>query len=122
LSTSVIEDPLEVIRAYFRAVDANDIDGVMRLFHEEIVYERPGYGEISGKQRLRHFYSEERIIARGHHEIEGMVADGDRVVAWGSFVGSSRAGGELNERFCDVYEMRDSTMYRRRTYFFRPAV
>lgn len=118
----VIDDPREVIRAYFRAVDANDVDGAVALFHEELVYERPGYEPILGRERLRHFFRDERVIAEGRHEIEGVLVDGDRVAAWGSFAGTSRTGAALSESFCDIYEMQDHTIYRRRTFFFRPAV
>ena len=122
MTSSVTDDPRELIRAYFCAVDANDVDRVLELFHEDIVYERPGYDAISGKDRLRHFFAEERIIAAGRHDIEGLLVDGEHVAAWGSFVGTSRTGADLSESFCDVYQMRDRTIYRRRTFFFRPAV
>lgn len=116
------DDSRELIRAYFRAVDANDIDSVVESFHDDIVYERPGYEAISGKDRLRQFFTEERIIAEGRHAVEDVLVDGDRVAAWGSFAGKSRTGADLRESFCDVYEMRDDKIYRRRTFFFRPAV
>jgi ketosteroid isomerase-like protein len=112
----------DTIRSYFDAIDANDIERVLSLYADDVVYERPGYDAIDGKQQLRHFFVDERVIASGRHRIDGVIVDGDRVSAWGSFAGLSRTGAELNERWCDVYEFRDALIARRCTYFFRPAV
>lgn len=115
-------DSRETIRDYFAAVDANDFDRVLELFDDQVVYERPGYEPIQGKERLRRFFTEDRVIATGRHDIEGLLAEGDRVTAWGAFKGKSRTGVDLSEGWCDVYELRDARICRRRTYFFRPAV
>jgi ketosteroid isomerase-like protein len=116
------EGSRDVIRRYFAAIDANDIDGVLELFHDDVRYERPGYEPIAGKERLRHFFTVERVIASGRHDIEGIVVADDQVAAWGMFTGLSRAGAELSEGWCDVYGFQDGRIWRRRTYFFRPAV
>ena len=115
-------DPREVIRTYFDAVDANDFDLVLEQFNSAVVYERPGYPPIRGKARLHQFFTEERVIALGRHDLEGIVVEGDQVVAWGAFAGTSRTGAALSERWCDVYKFREGRIDRRRTYFFRPAV
>lgn len=116
------QDPRDVVCNYFAAVDANDFDRLIELFDDEVVYERPGYDAIEGKQQLKRFYASERVIASGEHTVRGVVADGDRVTAWGDFRGTSRTGAQLSEGWCDVYQFRDARIYRRRTYFYRPAV
>ncbi len=117
-----VTDPRDIIRTYFDAVDANDLDQVLEQFHTDVVYERPGYPQLEGKQRLRHFFTEERVIATGRHDVEGIVVEGEQATAWGAFTGISRTGSALSERWCDVYWFRDGRIERRRTYFFRPAV
>jgi ketosteroid isomerase-like protein len=112
----------DVIRRYFAAIDANDIDAVLDVFHDEVRYERPGYEPIDGKERLRRFFTVERVIASGRHDIEGILVDNDQVSAWGMFTGLSRTGAELSEGWCDVYRFQSDRIWRRRTYFFRPAV
>jgi ketosteroid isomerase-like protein len=120
--TTRTTDPRQTIRAYFDAVDANDFVRVLEQFDPDAVYERPGYPPLEGRDRLRTFFIEERIIATGRHDIEGIVVDGEQVTAWGSFTGTSRTGGALNEGWCDVYQFHDGRIARRRTYFYRPAV
>lgn len=119
---STVTDPREAIRTYFDAVDANDFDRVLEQFHADVVYERPGYPPLEGKERLRRFFTEERVIATGHHDVEGIVVEGEQVTAWGAFAGTSHTGVALSERWCDVYRFRDGRIDQRRTYFFRPAV
>ena len=119
---SAAEEARTTIRNYFDAVDANDFDRVISLFDSDIVYDRPGYDPIRGVERLRQFFTNDRVIASGKHEIEGILVDGDQVAAWGRFSGQSRSGAELNESFCDIYEMKGTRICGRRTYFFRPGV
>lgn len=111
-----------VINAYFRHVDANDFDAVVALFESKAIYERPGYAPIDGLDQLRRFYANDRVVGSGRHQIEGVIVEADVACAWGSFSGLSRAGGELNERWCDVYEFVNAQISHRRTHFFRPAV
>lgn len=119
---TTVNDPRETIRTYFAAIDANDFDRVLAQFQPDAVYERPGYPALEGTQRLRQFFTQERIIASGNHDVEGIVVEGDQVTAWGSFSGTSRTGAALSEGWCDVYRFREGLIARRRTYFFRPAV
>jgi ketosteroid isomerase-like protein len=116
------QDLRDTVRRYFAAVDANDFDRVLELFDDNVIYERPGYDPIEGKERLKRFFTSERVIANGAHDIQGVLAEGDRVSAWGEFEGTSRTGTQLREGWCDIYEFRDARIFRRRTYFFRPAV
>lgn len=116
------KDVRTVVGAYFAAVDANDFDALLELFDDDIVYERPGYEPMRGKDRLRQFFTTERVIASGKHQIEDILAVGDKATAWGSFQGTSHDGNTLSEKFCDVYEFRNQRIYRRSTYFFRAAV
>lgn len=113
----------DVIVACFAAVDEEDFAGLLRGYAEDVVYERPGYPRITGRDALDHFYRVERTIARGRHTIEGILCeDGDGVAAWGSFTGVSRAGGRLTERWCDIYVFQHNLIVFRRTHFFRPGV
>ncbi|MEV1290457.1 nuclear transport factor 2 family protein [Micromonospora sp. NPDC049679] len=111
-----------VVRDYFAAIDANDIEKVLRLFHEGAVYERPGYEAIRGKDELRRFYTEKRVIATGSHDVAGILVEGTQATAWGSFAGRSHARKPLEERWCDVYGFLGVQIAYRRTHFFRPAV
>lgn len=112
----------EVIAACFAAVDEPDLDALLVRYADDVVYERPGYPPIVGRDALEHFYYVERRIAVGQHTIEGVLCENGRGAAWGSFEGLSRTGDRLAERWCDVYAFERDLIVFRRTHFYRPGV
>jgi len=112
----------KLIRDMFAAIDRREFDTLNEFFTADICYERPGYEPLHGLSELEHFYRHVRIIRDGRHEIEYVVLRSDAAACWGRFVGESHAGTELEERFADVYVLRDGRIARRTTHFFRPAI
>ena len=106
----------------FQAVDSNDWNAMSRIFHADVTYERPGYEPFVGRERVLQFYSQERVIASGKHQLEQVVFDHDQGACWGRFVGLKKDGSEVDERFADVYCFEDGKIKSRRSYFYRPAV
>jgi ketosteroid isomerase-like protein len=106
----------------FRIIDRCEWPSLCDVFHDDVTYERPGYGTFVGIDALRHFYCAVRIIESGTHVIEGVVCSGLEAASWGEFVGVSRHGEPLQERFADVYRFSGDKIIRRRSHFFRPAV
>lgn len=117
-----VDERKAVVESYFQCVDANDFDRLVHLFTVDTVYERPGYEPILGREALRSFYAQDRVIASGQHHIDQVVVEGDWACAWGSFSGRSRSGAELREKWCDVYRFLGAEICHRRTHFFRAAV
>lgn len=112
----------ESVDQLFAAIDSSDWEALAQLFHEDIVYERPGYPPFAGRQRVLQFYRDERIIAAGKHHLEEVVVNDHSGACWGRFVGVLKDGREVDERFADVYVYEDGKIKARRSYFFRPAV
>lgn len=110
------------IREMFRRVDDSEWDSLPRFFHEEIVYERPGYSPLVGLERVLLFYEQERVIARGTHLIDHVVIGEGVGACWGRLEGILKDGSETNERFADVYSFDGGKIVSRRSYFFRPAI
>ncbi|HET7233651.1 MAG TPA: aminotransferase class IV [Longimicrobium sp.] len=106
----------------FRKIDSRDWVALEASLHEDVVYERPGYDPLVGRDRVLHFYREERVIAAGQHHLERVVIDGDSGACWGRFVGVHKNGSPIDERFADVYLLKDGRIHARRSFFFRPAV
>jgi uncharacterized protein len=111
-----------LIRKMFDTIDIRRWDDLGQCFTVDVVYERPGYEPLFGLDALDHFYRAVRIIASGEHQIERLIAYPDAAACWGRFVGADRNGRPLNERFSDVYELRNGLVARRVTHFFRPAI
>lgn len=111
-----------IVKQLFCAVDSHNWSALSSLFHPEIVYERPGYAPLVGRDEVLHFYREERMIASGQHHIEQIVEQGNCAVCWGAFVGVVKNGSAADARFADVYVFAQGQIIQRRTYFYRPAV
>lgn len=112
----------DLITTMFEVIDLQSWTDLETFFHEDVVYERPGYDPIRGIQNLMHFYKERRVIASGTHELEGITADREYAACWGRFVGTHKDGSPLDERFSDVYTVKNGQIATRRSFFFRPAV
>ena len=82
----------ETIHSYYGRVDAGDHDGLLALFADDIVYERPGQGSIEGIDALSRFYREERPLSDGEHDVLTVVVNGDTAAVRGVF--SGRQGDE----------------------------
>src|SRR5262249_47917670 len=112
----------EIILKLFSAIDSSDWESLEKLFHREIIYERPGYETFGGSDRVMYFYRNERILSSGKHHLERIVLDGDYGACWGRFIDFKKDGYKVDERFVDVYSFDKGKIKTRRSYFFRPAV
>lgn len=112
----------ELVVELFRAIDFQDWKRLTNIFHNEIVYERPGYLPFIGIERLLQFYQQERIIASGTHQIEQITIEENYGACWGQFIGIGKDESDINERFADTFSFEDGKIKTRRTHFFRPAV
>jgi ketosteroid isomerase-like protein len=114
--------PARQVRGMFASIDAADWDALAERFDPEVVYERPGYPEFVGRERVLDFYRNERIVVSGRHEIEGVVVEGDTGASWGRMRGTLSDGSQADVRFAEVYSFARARIRTRRSYFFRAAV
>ncbi len=117
-----MKDREGLVRRYYELVDAGDLEAMYELFHDRIVYRRPGYAPIEGKRFFRDFYEAFRVIADGRHEVENLVIEGERVAVQGSFEGTLKDGSRTSLRFADFFVFHDMTIIRRDTYFDAPLI
>jgi ketosteroid isomerase-like protein len=111
------------VRRYYETVDRDDVDAVVELFSDEIVYERPGYPTIHGHAQLREFYDKSRVIESGKHVVATVVANYPQVAVNGQFNGRLRSGSTVSVRFADFFRLDgDGRFVRRDTFFFAPSV
>jgi ketosteroid isomerase-like protein len=106
----------------YQTIDACDWDALEGMLHADVVYERPGYDPLVGRERVLRFYREERLVASGRHEVYGVLHDGDRAACWGRMRGTLRDGSPADVQFSDVYSFQAGKIRTRRSYFFSPAV
>lgn len=107
---------VDMVREYYRRIDANDTDWVLSLFAADAVYERAD-ATYRGAEEIRNFFCIRRRI-RGTHAIDHLwrVAQ-DTVVTLGKFEGVGGAGDPRSVGFADVWKF-DPTgrIERRRTF------
>lgn len=111
------------VRRYYELVDSGDTDGLVALFAPDAVYHRPGYEPIIGHLGLTRFYTGERVIREGRHDLSTIVAHDREVAVHGEFNGVLHDGREVSLRFCDFFVLGpDESFTRRDTFFFAPMV
>lgn len=106
----------------FAIIGSANFDELSQVFNPDCVYERPGYEPLQGLPRLEKFYHEQRIIAHRKHHVTAVTSGDNHVICYGEFIGESRDGKHLQERFADVYDIQNDKISKRTTYFFRPAI
>ncbi|MDL4818700.1 nuclear transport factor 2 family protein [Actinomadura opuntiae] len=112
----------KTVREYYRLVDAEDVDGLLDLFADDAVYDRPGYPTMRGRSDLARFYGGERVIAGGRHTLDRVVASTPQIAVTGSFEGVLKDGSETRVRFADFFVLDGPRIVQRDTYFFAPLV
>lgn len=112
----------ERIKDMFRAIDACDWQALACFFHPDMVYERPGYAPLVGREQVLHFYRHERMIVSGVHQVDGVAVDKNAAASWGRLRATLKDGSIAEVQFADVYTFTDDRIRVRRSYFFRPAV
>ena len=114
-----------VVRAYYAAVDADDVETLIGLFAADATYERPGYEPFVGHEALRAFYTGDRVIASGKHTLDAVVVDatGEQVAVHGRFEGTLKDGSAASVGFADFWVLDETgRALTRRTFFDSPAV
>ncbi len=116
-------DPAANVRRYYELVDAGDIQGLIELFAPDAEYRRPGYEPLVGRDELRRFYTRDRVIDRGRHEIEALLTGADGIAVRGRFTGTLRDGSTAEAGFADFFTPTEEGLFAQRiTYFYSPLV
>jgi ketosteroid isomerase-like protein len=115
-------DPEVAVKRYYERVDAQDVAGILELFAPDVVYRRPGYEPIRGRDELETFYREQRVIESGRHTVIRVVRDENDIAVQGTFEGTLRDGSTTQLEFADFYRTTERGFAERTTYFYTPLV
>lgn len=111
-----------VVRRYYELVDRGDVEGLIALFARDSVYLRPGYQPLRGHDELRRFYTEDRMIREGRHELDAVIVNETSAAARGAFRGTLRDDRRVEVRFADFFVFAGDRFAYRETFFFAPMV
>jgi SnoaL-like domain len=84
---------LPIVQKYYAEVDKGVVDEVVGLFEVDAEYSRPAYAHMNGREAIRSFYADDRMIESGVHNSESIVSDSKTVAVEGSFKGTVRGAG-----------------------------
>jgi ketosteroid isomerase-like protein len=115
-------DPEVLVRRYYDLVDAADVEGLLGLFSDTVVYERQGTARSTGKDALRRFYREGRIIASGAHTLGEVLVGKVWVAVRGAFRGVLKNGDAVDLEFTDWFHVENGVIERRQSLFPGRAV
>lgn len=111
-----------LITQMFATIDRREFDRLSAFYTPDVVYERPGYLRMCGFAALDEFYRSIRVAEEGAHQLVHVISNGHTAACWGRFIGRSHDGRPLDERFADVYELREGRISLRITHFYRAAI
>lgn len=119
----------EIVAAYIRAVEAQDLDGVNRLLHPEVEnLEHPNKLLPAGKRydlaAMRAAGERGRaVMASQTWEIRNMIVEGDRAavqIVWTGTLkvaaGPLPAGHVMRAQVCSLIELKDGKIWRQEQY------
>ncbi|WP_137289079.1 nuclear transport factor 2 family protein [Natronorubrum halophilum] len=104
-------DPTALVRRYYDALDEHDYETLESLLAPDFVQRRPDRTLESRKAFVR-FMRDDRPNPDTSHELEGVLADGDRVAARGRV----RDGETELFAFADFFDLKDGRIERLETY------
>ena len=113
----------DLVQQYYAEIDKGDVEGAVALFEVDAEYCRPGYAHMSGREAIRSFYVQDRVIESGVHNVESIVSDPGTVAVEGSFKGTVRGGTDADVQFADFFKLGPNGLIKkRRTYFYAPLI
>ncbi len=102
-STNENKNWIKATRAYYRYIDAKNLDGLYQLFTDDIVYIRAGTPAIIGMQQFQNFYEKGRIIHSGKHKRLTFETKKQSLHTSGVFVGILKNGDSVEVKFSEIF-------------------
>jgi ketosteroid isomerase-like protein len=105
------DDPAQVVERYYDALDAHRYDALADALAPSFVQQRPDR-TFEGRAAFVGFMRDERPVTESTHDLEEVIADGDRVAVRGRVVDDE----EVLFAFADFFALADGQITRLDTY------
>ena len=117
-------EPVELVRAFYAAVAAGDVPGVLNLLHPQLEWtEAEGFPYFSGTWTEPKLVVDNLLVPlmRDWNNFSAIaddfVVEGDRVVSLGAYSGTSKATGKtMRAPFAHVWRVGDGKLKRFEMY------
>ena len=110
-----------LITGMFEIIDGRRWKELGRVMATDCVCRPAGSPPLIGLERIERYYREERAIASGRHQVEGVLSDLGAAACWGSFTGESMDGKSLHAAIAEIFLILDGKITQRTTYV-QPSV
>lgn len=111
------EDAEQLVRRYYELVDAGDTEALLRLFSDDVHYQRQGTPDLIGIDAMRRFYEHDRLIDSGRHTLDELLVGREWVAVRGTFRGWLRSGEAVTLQFTDWHHVVEGRIDRRESFF-----
>jgi len=110
-----MKDKVVTVKKYYKYVDNKEIDKLLDLFSDDIIYIRSGK-EIKGMKKFKEFYKKERRL-KGKHKITKIIDTKEVVITRGEFKGKNAQNNKVKVGFADFFQFNNKgKINRRETY------
>ena len=95
----------ETIQQVIDAFDNNDVDSILDLVTDDVEWHMLGDQVISGKDKLREFFSKNAGMKLLSSTKDHIIIEGDRAAVDGHVQCAGKNGEMADMYYCDVYEL-----------------
>ncbi|WP_378942563.1 nuclear transport factor 2 family protein [Mesorhizobium sp. ANAO-SY3R2] len=110
------------LASLFDAFNRHDIDGIMRFFAEDCIFNAVGGPEVHGTRFegseaiATAFSSVWKAMPDAHWAHHGHFVQGDRAVSEWTFSGTNADGSRVEAEGCDLFTLRDGKIVRKQAF------
>lgn len=117
------DEKLAVIVAITQAFDAHDLDGIMRHFSDDAIFESPRGPEVWGTRLVGREAVREAFAGRFagipdvRYRDDAHFVDGDRGASEWTLFGTTVGGDRIEVRGCDLWTFRDGQVIKKDSFW-----
>jgi ketosteroid isomerase-like protein len=106
----------KLVEAYFGGFRGSNHAAILGLLTEDVVWDLPGFKHLEGKAAFDGEIENPAFEGSPMLTIEGLVEEGETVVAIGTGEGRHREAGPFRFAYCDVFTFRGDLISRVESY------
>ena len=111
-----VSDRKRVVERYFEGFRRGDHELVLRCLTDDVVWDLPGFKHLEGKEAFDGEIENDAFEGRPSLAIDGLVEEGDTVVAIGAGQTRRKDGVDFRFAYADVFTFRDGAVCRIESY------
>jgi ketosteroid isomerase-like protein len=116
------DEKLHLIRRYYDACSAGDIDALVQTVHENVTHyflaPNPGSTPVSGSSHLARYWRKVQARVDGRWVVDSIIGEGDEaVIEWTLYWSPPGSGERVATRGAEWYRLEDRRIAEIRAYY-----